>query len=68
MRVLALVGLILGPLAETQFRRALSISEGDPSVFYQHPISATLFALTALLIVVPWVVRRVKRSRADQVK
>ena len=64
----AVIGLILGPLAETQFRRALSISEGDPSVFYQHPISATLFAFTALLIVVPWVVRRVKRSRAGQVK
>ena len=60
----AVIGLILGPLAETQFRRALSISEGDPSVFYQHPISATLFAFTALLIVVPWVVRRVKRARA----
>ena len=60
----AVIGLILGPLAETQFRRALSISEGDPSVFYQHPISATLFASTALLIVVPWVVRRVKRARA----
>jgi len=59
----AVIGLILGPLAETQFRRALSISQGDPSVFYQHPISATLFALTALLIVVPWVVRRVKRAR-----
>ena len=60
----AVIGLILGPLAETQFRRALSISQGDPSVFYQHPISATLFALTALLIVMPWVVRRVKRARA----
>jgi len=60
----AVIGLILGPLAETQFRRALSISQGDPSVFYQHPISASLFAFTALLIVVPWVVRRVNRARA----
>ena len=60
----AVIGLILGPLAETQFRRALSISQGDPSVFYQHPISAGLFALTALLIVVPWVVRRVQRKLA----
>ena len=59
----AVIGLILGPLAETQFRRALSISQGDPSVFYQHPISATLFAFTALLIVVPWIVRRLRRMR-----
>lgn len=60
----AVIGLILGPLAETQFRRALSISQGDPSVFYQHPISAALFTFTALLIVVPWLVRRVQRARA----
>ena len=60
----AVIGLILGPLAETQFRRALSISQGDPSVFYQHPISATLFVLTLLLIVVPWVIRRMNRARA----
>lgn len=62
----AVIGLILGPLAETQFRRALSISQGDPGVFYQHPISAGLFALTALLIVVPWVVRRLRRARAGR--
>jgi putative tricarboxylic transport membrane protein len=59
----AVIGLILGPLAETQFRRALSISQGDPSVFYSHPISAAVFALTAAVIVVPWVLRR-RRRRA----
>jgi len=54
----AVIGLILGPLAETQFRRALSISQGDPSVFISHPISATLLAITALLIIAPWLYRR----------
>jgi len=56
----AVIGLILGPLAETQFRRALSISQGDASVFVTQPISATFLALTALLLVVPWLVRRLK--------
>ena len=56
----AVIGLILGPLAEAQFRRALSISQGDPSVFFVQPISATLLALTALLIVGPFVVRRIR--------
>src|SRR5687767_8166806 len=56
----AVIGLILGPLAETQFRRALSISQGDASVFLTHPISATLLGLTALLLVVPWLIRRLK--------
>jgi putative tricarboxylic transport membrane protein len=58
----AVIGLILGPLAETQFRRALSISQGDPSVFVTQPISAGLLGLTALIVVVPWLVRRLKRT------
>ena len=56
----AVIGLILGPLAETQFRRALSISQGDAAVFLTHPISAALLGLTALLLVVPWLARRLK--------
>jgi putative tricarboxylic transport membrane protein len=62
----AVIGLILGPLAESQFRRALAISQGDPSVFFTHPISASLLALTAALVVVPWIVRvlRERRGRA----
>ena len=58
----AVIGLILGPLAETQFRRALSISQGDLSVFYRHPISATLFAVTFTIILGPWIYRRLKRA------
>ena len=60
----AVIGLILGPLAEAQFRRALSISQGDPSVFFTQPISATLLAATTLLVVVPWVYRVVRERRA----
>jgi putative tricarboxylic transport membrane protein len=58
----AVIGLILGPLAETQFRRALSISQGDATVFFTQPISATFLAITAALIVLPWIVRRFRRS------
>jgi putative tricarboxylic transport membrane protein len=59
----AVIGLILGPLAETQFRRALSISQGDTSVFVTQPISAAFLAITVLLIVVPFVVRHWGRLR-----
>jgi putative tricarboxylic transport membrane protein len=59
----AVIGLILGPLAETQFRRALSISQGDLSVFVTQPISASLLALTALLIVGPYLWRRLRSGR-----
>jgi putative tricarboxylic transport membrane protein len=59
----AVIGLILGPLAESQFRRALAISQGDPSVFFTQPISATLLVLTAALVLVPWLVRVVREWR-----
>jgi putative tricarboxylic transport membrane protein len=56
----AVIGLILGPLAETQFRRALSISQGDPSVFITQPISATVLAISALLLVIPLLVKKIR--------
>jgi putative tricarboxylic transport membrane protein len=54
----AIIGLILGPLAETQFRRALAISEGDPSVFVTQPIAATLLGLAVAAVLGPWLWRR----------
>ena len=60
----AVIGLILGPLAEAQFRRALSISQGDLSVFVTQPISASLLALTALLIVGPYLWRTLRGAAA----
>jgi putative tricarboxylic transport membrane protein len=53
-----IVGLILGPMAETQMRRALAISQGDPSVFLTQPISATVLAITAAVLIVPRLLKR----------
>jgi putative tricarboxylic transport membrane protein len=53
-----IVGLILGPLAEQQFRRALTISQGDASVFFTHPISLSLLVIAAVLVIAPMLLRR----------
>jgi putative tricarboxylic transport membrane protein len=45
-----IVGLILGPLSEIQFRRAVQISQGDLTVFVTRPISAGLLILAALML------------------
>jgi putative tricarboxylic transport membrane protein len=58
-----IVGLILGPLAEAQFRRALSISQGDMNVFVTHPISAALLAIALAVVVTPWMVGRLRTKR-----
>jgi putative tricarboxylic transport membrane protein len=58
-----LVGMILGPLSEQQLRRALAISQGDPSVFLTRPLSAALLAVTVAVVVAPPIVRLVARAR-----
>ena len=52
------IGMILGPLAEEQFRRALMISQGDASVFFTHPLSLFLLIVAALVVVVPVILNR----------
>ena len=52
-----IVGLILGPMAEKQLRNALSIGQGDWSLFVKQPISATILAMTVAVVVVPRVLR-----------
>ena len=58
---LLLLGFVLGPLIETNLRRALLISRGDPMVFLERPISAAFVVAIAgllLLSLVQWVRRR----------
>jgi putative tricarboxylic transport membrane protein len=58
-----LVGMILGPLAEQQLRRALAISQGDPSVFLTRPIAATLLAIAVVIVAAPSLLRLARRLR-----
>jgi len=56
-----LVGMILGPLAEQQLRRALAISQGDPSVFVTRPIAAGILAVAAAVLLAPYLLRLFRR-------
>lgn len=51
------VGLILGPLAEQQLRRALAISQGDVTVLFTSPIAAGLLLLAATALILPLILR-----------
>ncbi|MCS0496544.1 tripartite tricarboxylate transporter permease [Ancylobacter mangrovi] len=46
-----MLGFVLGPMIEENFRRALVLSKGDFSVFVTRPISAVLLAITAILLI-----------------
>ena len=46
----ALLGFVLGPRFEDNFRRALDIANGDLTVFVRRPISASFLSICAILI------------------
>jgi TctA family transporter len=53
---------LLGPLLETNMRRALLLSHGDFTTFLTNPISAA-FLLAALGLIVLMVVPAIRRSK-----
>lgn len=61
-----LLGLVLGPLLEQNLRRSLLLSRGDPMIFFERPISASILALAALLVAVMLAasLRRRRQARA----
>jgi putative tricarboxylic transport membrane protein len=48
-----IIGMILGPLAEQNFRQAMTISAGDWTVFFTRPLSASLLTLATLVLFGP---------------
>jgi putative tricarboxylic transport membrane protein len=58
-----IIGMILGPLAEQQFRRAMTISQGDLSVFVTRPLSVSMLAIALLAILVPTLMKLRTRRR-----
>ncbi|MDA5110375.1 C4-dicarboxylate ABC transporter permease [Brevibacillus sp. LEMMJ03] len=61
------LALILGPMAESQFRRALALSNGSYDIFYTRPIPLVLLLLSAITLLTP-IVKAVwqQRKRAYQ--
>ena len=59
------LGFILGPLMEENLRRSLVISRGDPMVFLERPISATLLAITVVIVLALIVLPQFRRTRKE---
>jgi len=57
-----LIGLILGPSAETQLRRALSIGEGNPLVLLSSPLSVVLIVLALAVLFLPGLLSRLRAN------
>ncbi|CAM5657878.1 hypothetical protein STENM327S_08982 [Streptomyces tendae] len=59
----AVIGVILGPNAEQQLRRALQISDGSVTGLVNTPFSVTVYAVIVLLLAWPLVKHLVVRGR-----
>jgi TctA family transporter len=69
MRLLAfepaplLIGLVLGPLLEAYLRRSMIVAHGNPLIFFERPISGSILAISALVLI--WTYRKsIIRERA----
>jgi len=58
-----ILGAILGPMMELQFRRTLVLANGDLTVFVSRPLTAVLLGLVVLAVLVPYLPRIVARMR-----
>jgi TctA family transporter len=66
-----LLGFVLGPLVETQFRRAMVLARGDFTAIVERPLAGTVLALAGLLLIWTFYVairdfRRRARERRTQ--
>ena len=61
----AVVGLILGPIAEEQVRRTLAISQGDPTALVTSPFAAVVYVVLVALLAVGWWVKRREAALVD---
>jgi putative tricarboxylic transport membrane protein len=62
-----LLGFVLGPMMEENFRRSLLLSRGDFSVFFTRPLSLSLLiAAAALIVIVALPSIKAKREEAFQ--
>lgn len=58
------IGLILGPLLESETRRALVIAGGDWTTFITRPVSAVILAVALAALIVPPLLARLNARKA----
>jgi putative tricarboxylic transport membrane protein len=56
------VGLILGPIFESQLRRSLAISQGDPVALVQSPVAAIIYVVLIIIFALSFLLKRRQRQ------
>ena len=58
------LGLVLGPILESESRRALVMAGGDWTVFLTRPVSLAFLCLAVLVLVGPWALGKIRGLRS----
>ena len=58
-----ILGLILGPMAESNLRRSLALTGGSYSIFVTNPISLILLLFTVFALLGPVVIKAIKKRK-----
>jgi putative tricarboxylic transport membrane protein len=61
-----ILGVVLGPRIEQEFRRALAISQGDLTTFIARPISLAILVIAALALLSPYLPTLWTRIRGER--
>jgi putative tricarboxylic transport membrane protein len=57
------LSLVLGGMMEQSFRQAMTISGGNPQIFFNSPITMTLVVMSAISVLTPFILARFKAFR-----
>jgi putative tricarboxylic transport membrane protein len=58
-----ILGLILGPMMESNLRRSLLMSQGELDIFYTRPITAVLLGLAIVTLFSPLLTKKIKMPK-----
>lgn len=63
-----LLALVLGPMLESSFIGALMISHGSLAIFVTRPLSGTIAAITGLVIILPLIMKFIKKFNKERMQ
>jgi len=61
-----ILGVVLGPIAESQFRRSVQMSDGDFSIFFTRPISLTLIVVSIVMLFLPIIMKYIRDRKVNK--
>jgi len=63
--IAVVLGIILGPIADSELIRTTIRYRGDYSIFFKRPISIGLIIATILMLIIPYIIKRRRQNNIE---